>query len=245
MRTLLQVSIVAGLALVVGACTGNMQDLPVGLQCGVGGQPIPMTPDGNRKAIPQYSPADHPLPPGHYTYKYADMYFTQINNANPVELQVHDAADGNGTSTGQSMTCAHNAQAFKSLNVDAEAVTMTDLIVCPNYGQIVTTRQYALTADGGKVKLAITPNSDSSSIPPIYSSQTKIYTTMFTQNPIPGEYEFRAQYGDGKTGDSVYYMDTRMQMTADFTANPAAIPLDCATVAPASIQQTSPDVPAR
>ena len=237
-------SIVAGLALVIGACTGNSQNLPIGLQCGVGAQPIPMFPDGDRKAIPQYAPADHALKPGHYTYKYADMYYTQINNDNPLELQVHDQFDtSQGQSAGQSMTCAHNAAALSKADVTVEATAMTDLIVCPNYGQIVTTRHYKLWSNKGAVRLDIdAPNTDaSSSIDPVYTAQTKIFAKMFTQNPTPGEFEFRAQFGDAKTGDSVYYMDTRMQMTQDFTANPTLVPPDCATVTPASVMDHPSD----
>jgi hypothetical protein len=221
MRSMVKI-LTAALALAICACSGGGPPLPVGQQCLLGGAPIPMAADGGRQSI-SYAPSAHSMPPGVYVYLYADIYYTQLNVPNPLELQAHDTVV-NDASTGQTLTCARNPTSTMT-GIDASIDAPTDVTVCLNGAQVVNTRPYDLKVNNGTVSFVV-GGKDTATTGSIDAPFTgKVFgSILLTKNPNPGEYEVRAQVGDNN-GPSQFFLSVRMQFTG---YAPSAEPAVCA-----------------
>ncbi|MGZ3721536.1 MAG: hypothetical protein ACXVA9_01315 [Bdellovibrionales bacterium] len=146
----------AGFIATLCACNSGSSMVPAGQQCPSGYGPIPKSAGPNQKPVPMKpgqnnkdTPIENQMPPGRYTYNFADIIYQDKDGVTrPLQIQLHDAADGTGLSTTQSVYCTRNAKSTMNVPV-TEVDAVTDVVVCPDFTQVVKTRHYKFSITNG------------------------------------------------------------------------------------------------
>jgi hypothetical protein len=181
----LTVSTVAVIAL--NACNGGGNNLAAGTQCDAGYDPISDKPNSIQKPVPQDSASNkstQQMKPGVYTYSRADLYYVEKTKPDqaPVQIQVVDAVTSD-VSVKQSVICMRNARP-KMNGFVADTYGVTDIEICPDYSQVITTRHFKFDITNGAINFTVPTGKDPNGQDEI---QSKVGDVLTTYGALPSD----------------------------------------------------------
>ena len=116
------------------------------------------------------------MKPGIYVYSRADLYYKENSGPAPVGIQVVDAVTG-GVSVKESVICMKNVRSnMNGLNADTYGIT--DIEVCPDYTQVITTRHFLFNVSNQTINFTVP-------VIPVSEKQTKVGDVNTTYASIP------------------------------------------------------------
>jgi len=189
-------------------CSGGGVTLPPGSQCTDPYQPILMSANNGQQAITANAvknKASQTMVPGVYTYLVGDLFYTQLNKPNPYMIQVRDGVVAD-VSTAQVAICQRNASSVMTTmtKIHAETDGVTDITVCPDYTQFVTTRHYILDITNGTITFVPSvlpplpsrtylPSPDQAYPQGTVGPSGKLISSILLRNPNSYDFEIRSE----------------------------------------------------
>ncbi|MGZ4989113.1 MAG: hypothetical protein ACXWBP_13785 [Limisphaerales bacterium] len=230
--------LVAGSILALAACNSSSVPTPGGALCPNAYNPYPVAVMPGTKAVPmnpadnKSSPTDSQMPPGRYTYSLGDIIYTQKNIKDPIQIHYHDATTG-GVSVKESVTCMINAKTNMNI-ASQETDAVTDIIVCPDYSQVVKARHFHFGILNSSIFMDVPTVTDPKNLCLTSSvgvyHKTSVDPVILKAQTDNVTYEIRSQT-DLPDGSASYVVATRFFYTP-FTALETAggaLPPECVT----------------
>jgi hypothetical protein len=217
-----------GSILALAACNSSSVTTPGGSQCPLGYNPTPVVISGTQKAVPKdpaqnkSAPADSQMPQGRYIYTMADIVYSQTQKAgaDPVQIQYHDLA-GAGVSAAQNIICMNNAKPHMTI-ADQQTDAVTDVVVCPDFSQVVKTRHFVFGYNNGSIFIKVPEIKDlclttTDGVGP----KTTVDPLLIKDDAL--NYEFRTQT-DATDGTSTFTTSIRLTYSPFL---PGETPVEC------------------
>lgn len=207
-----------GLVSVLSGCNGGGSSIAGGTICAATYpkyDPISMKPAVNQKPVSMkandaVNKTNNLMLPGKYTYYRADIFFVEKNNPEPINLQIFDTASG-GASTKQGVSCMANAR-MKMNGINAETQAVTDIIVCNDLHQEVSTRTFKFDITNGQIHFPIpVVDQDNKLSSPAdgYTGKPFVVEQLMLSNSAT-DYEIRSHV---ETPTGTYFVDTHVTFT--------------------------------